>query len=110
MTYDHNGQGLIDFSKAFTPAVRRRNSTGPRRKQVREIDAVPEWEVAQLDNVRFRTGLTYADIADYLKINECSHGGFVNRTLTGRQRISREEFDKIFIAVAKLVFRKILDA
>ena len=45
MTYDHNGQGLIDFSKDFTPAVRRRNSTGPRRKQVREIDAVTDWDV-----------------------------------------------------------------
>lgn len=108
MTFDKNGQGLIDFSKAFG---RSDKSDSVRRKRVSAVHAVPAKEVAELEEVRARAGLTYAQISAAMNAGEeLAHGGFANRVLSSRQRVSREDFNKIYLAVAKLVFRKILEA
>lgn len=109
MFTDQDGQGLIDFSQAFRPN-RKSVSAMKKRPRVKDSAAVPEWEVSALQKVRLKTGLTCRDIADAMGLVEVdAHGGFVNRVLSGRQKVNREDFTRMYLATAKHVFRKILD-
>ena len=116
MTTDKNRQGLIDFSATFNPDKKtqgsgRRRSNSKRRSSVSEEVAVPLKDVERLQADRLRSGFSCSDVAEVMGLNEeLSHGGFVSRALSGRQRISTEDYRQIFVALAKLVFRKILEA
>ena len=110
MTMDRNGQYQIDFSTFFTPNKRSLSCTS-RRKSVSEFEAVPENEISALNTVRLRSGITCAQISEVMELVEGdAHGGFVARVLSGRQRISRSDYYKIFFAMAQLVFKMIVDA
>ncbi len=110
MTTDQNGQGLIDFSQAFRPN-RKSVSAMRKRPRVKDSEAVPEWEVAALQGVRVKAGLSCMDISEAMGlIEEGAHGGFVNRVLSGRQKVNREDFTRIYLATAKVVFGMILDS
>lgn len=112
MTVDSNGQGLIDFSKVLAHNTDGRSGRRYKRPSVNDIDAVPENEIRELDIVRIRCGLTCAQIARAMGLNEdhTAHGGFVSRVLGCRQKVNRQDFTKMYLAVAKFVFRRVLDA
>lgn len=107
MTTDIHGQGIIDFSKMF--GEHQAKSKG--RNRIPPSLAVPEQEVHALETVRIKSRLSHRDISIAMGLTDNERGsGFVNRVLSGRQRVSREDFTQIFIAVAQLVFKMIRDA
>ena len=108
MVMDKDGQGLIDFTEMFSPNSRSSvaRSSGLRRKQVKPEDRVPQEEVIELNTVMTRSGLRQKDVCDRTGLTPT----FVSKVLSFIQPVNREDFDLMFKAAAKLVFRKIAEA
>lgn len=109
MTTDGSGQGLIDFTEMFSPeakAKKAKKDSGLRRRKLKPSEAVPEKELKDLDIVRLRSGFNCKQVADVAGLTQ----NFVYKALHGDQLVCREDFHIIFDALAKLVFRKIIEA